>query len=182
MVEKIGSKIELSGALALLDSSEYKKVIYFVDKEERLNSFFTYKGRVVELNKLKLKIAMNKISKKDAEEELRNNIIAAAKIGEWLVFTTDKNSSFSALDFFKDFSLGCKGLEWFNTKEHSSREFYVKHKILTDKLDLDNFNNKGFWNVHSGFKMIFLSNCADEDVAELMKHNSEDAFNYVYIK
>lgn len=182
MVEKVTSKIELSGALALLDSSEYNKVLFFIDKQERLNSFFTYKGRVVELNKLKLKIAMNKISKKDAEEELRNNIIAAAKMGEWLVFTTDKNSNFSALDFFKDFSFGCKGAEWFKTSDHLTREFYVKNKILKDDLDYDNFKNKGFWNAKSSFKMVFLSNCEDEDVSELMKHNSDELFNFVYIK
>lgn len=182
MVEKVSSKIELSDALALLDASEYSKVLFFIDKLERLNSFFTYKGRVVELNKLKLKIAMNKISKKDAEEELRNNIIAAAKMGEWLVFTSDKNSNFNALEFFKDFSLGCKGGEWFKTSDHLTREFYVKNKILKDDLDYDNFKNKGCWNPKSSFKMVFLSNSEDEDVAELMKHNSDELFKFVYIK
>ena len=182
MVEKVSSKIELSASLALLESSEYDKVLYFIDNQERLNSFFTYKGKIVELNKLKLKLSMNKISKKDAEEELRNNIISAAKLGEWLVFTTDKNSGFNAVDFFKQFSLGCKSGDWFKTSDHLTREFYVNNKILTSELDYDNFKNKGCYNPNNKFKMIFLSNCDDDDISELIKNNSEDFFKFIYIK
>lgn len=183
MVDKL-KQIELKDSLALLESSDYTKVLYFVDKNESLNSFFTYKGKILEINKLKIKLLMAKTDddKKKIINDIKSSICHGAKFGEWLVFTTDKNSDFNSLEFFKTLDIECKDYSWFDPKNFTDRKYFVDNNILLKELDVDNFGNKGCWRPNEKFKMVFLSNSSDEEISTLQKNNNNPLFEFVYVK
>ena len=182
MVDKIPNKIPATDVLKALEKEDYKTSI-FVDKNEITNTFMTYKGRVVELNKIKVSILANKMTVKEAEEKIRTNIIGAAFMGEWLAFVLDKNPNFNINDFFKQFSFYSSEEKFFDSKAALTRDYYTKtHKLLKDDEDLDAMKNKGFWNPRDGFKILFISNADDEDIETFKSNNSTFGYDFYYIK
>jgi len=177
MVDKA---INLTETLALLEDSSTKPY-FFINPEDSLSTFFSYKGKLVELNKLKLSVQMGK--KKDGEvlEEIRSSIVSSAKMGEWLVFNIDKNSALNVCEYLKK-SCSLIDNSFYNMDNLKKRDYFVKNKFLQDKEDVDGFNNKGCWKPSEKFRIIFLTSCNEEDIPELKSNNSDSLFNFVLVK
>ena len=181
MVEKINTKIKLVEVLQVLEKKEYSKPVIFIDPNESLNTFFTYKGKVLNLAKQKLKLQANMIQLKDAEELVRRTIISALTMGDWLGFELDKNSIFDIKDYFSKFSFYKDDL--FNTSNHTVRDTWnTNFKLLNKEEDKDAFGNSGFWKPKDSFKMCFISNVAHEDISEFLNLNSTDVFDVILIE
>ncbi len=175
MVDKT---IALSDALNYLNTSS-EKPYFFINPGGELETFFTYKGRLVDLNKLKISSSLKHTPTNEVKEEIRVNIISSAKFGEWLIFNIDKNSTLNIKQYMD--SLGFDFDSLINPKNFHLRDYYVKHNLLLESEDKDNFGNKGYWNPQETYSISFLASCSEEDIKEL-KTNNEGQFEFILVK
>lgn len=175
----VEATIELTDALKYIESPG-EKPYFFINPSDALATFFTYKGRMVELNKLKISMELGKIKESEVYERIRSDIISSAKYGEWLVFNIDKNSCFNLKNFFKKLNLDLNSL--CNSSKNTKRDYFIETKLLKDSEDYDNFHNKGFWAPNDKFSISFLTSCDEKDINELIQNNEAKDFKLVFVK
>lgn len=175
MVDK---KIQLTEALEYIGNTNPKPYFY-INPGDALGTFFSYKGRLIELNKIKVSAVMDKKKNEEVFDSIRKHIISAAKLGEWLIFHIDKNTGLNVVDYLKTLGIDIPSL--CKAENNQKRDYYVKNKLLTDQEDFDNFNNKGCWKPNDKFRIGFLTCCEESEIPELKSNNSEDVFDFIIV-
>lgn len=176
----VESKVSLVNCLSYCEGlSEHP--YFFINSSDALGTFFTYKGTLLEIGKVKILIDMGKSKKADEADKIRRALINCAKMGDWLVFHIGANSAFKVTEFLSDL-LAIDAKLLLKHENYLSRDFYVNQKILHTNEDFDNFQNKGCWKPNNGFRIHFLTSCASEDVGELKLNNSESLYKFVVVE
>ena len=153
------------------------KPFLFVNPTGTLETFFTYKGHLLELSKDKISLTLHPEQKEKISENIRTNLLIGMKQGGWVVFTVGQSSSFDLMDFFKNFSYFDK--DFFKPNSLRNRDYLLKRSILTDKDDYDNFGNHGSFMVKKEFKAIYLITCKIEDIKNFISVNKNISFNII---
>lgn len=160
-------------------NTQSEKPYFFINPGGELETFFTYKGRLVDLNKIKISASLKNTPTSEVKEEIRTQIISTAKYGEWLIFNIDKNSALNIKEYMD--SLGFDFDALINPKNFHSRDFYLKSNLLHESEDKDNFGNKGFWYPKETYSISFLTSCSEEDIKEL-KLNNQGQLEFILVK
>ena len=144
-------------AKADLARSEGKYIIIF-DTTGNAQVFFRYKAHMTEFAKKVIQVRMNACTVEDATEELRRHLVYSMKAGDLFVINSDKLEP--------DYDT-----EWNTSKFPSHKVFDFAawrdksnyKSVLTDDEDVDNFGNKGWYEMKDDFQMALLSNESDDE-------------------
>ena len=173
--------IDLNGTLRVLEGFDSNKSLLFINPDANLQTFFTYKGTLIEINKMNLRKQLGKVTDKDNSEEIRINLSQGIQKGYWLVFDMDKNAELNLDSFFKTCSFYNKDT-FFNFQNFKSKDFMLKNGILKEEDDKDFFGNSGGYNCHDTFKICYLCCCKIEEIEKLKKNIDTSNFEIYIVK
>jgi len=171
-------KIELVKTLPILEGEMSKKPIFFVNEQGTLESFFTYKGTIIEIHKMAMKIQLGKATHQEISEEIRNILVSGIQNGSWIVFLIGNTSSFDVAEFFSKLSFNKGDLNFFDNSKLMNKDYISKSGILKDKDDVDFLGNKGGFKVNESSRVVYLANSAEADIAKLKQANSKIDFEF----
>jgi len=172
--------IKLNDVLKFLEGERTDKPYLFVNPSGDLETFFTYKGTLVELQKMKLKQIMGKCVKEDDEESIRKTLYFGLGRGGWIVFNMGSGSDFKVNEFCGQFSFYNKTM--FEQNRLFDKNYLISCNILKPEEDKDAFGNLGYWKVHDGARVFFLTTCPEEKLDDLLKTNEGLNFTIVVVK
>ena len=175
----VESSISLTDCLSYFDKKPDKPYFY-VDTTGSLETFFTYKGTLLNLNNLHIRKTLKSISEDEYKEQIRLSIVKAAKYGEWLVFNLEKNTSFNLKEALKAANFDINELGDYS--KSLTRDYYINNKYITKDEDKDNFGNAGFWGPNEKFRICCLVNCEEKEQSEVMKNNSSNDYSFLLVK
>ncbi|MCQ2818896.1 MAG: hypothetical protein MJ252_16645 [archaeon] len=163
-------KVKLTDVLKYLENKEEdNQPLLLVNPKGELITFFRYKGNLKEIYKMEIKITQNAEEKPKIEEEIHAAFEHAFKFGDWLVFDCGCSSSFEIRKFFEQFSFYDKDM--FLPDNLQNKEYCLKHNLLRKENDIDNFGNVGLLEINQKSKIIFLTECPEEEFKSLIKLN-----------
>ena len=171
--------IDLTATLKVLENFNSTKSLLFINPEGSLQTFFTYKGTLIEINKMNLKKSIGRATDKENEETIRANLWNGIQKGYWLVFDMDKNCELNLNKFFSAYSFYNKDT-FFNHNNFQSKKFLLDSGILKTEEDKDFFGNDGMYRVHDTFKICYLCCCKQEEI-ETLKKNIDPSLIEIYI-
>jgi hypothetical protein len=172
--------LQLTDILPLLEGQNTEVPYFFVNPGGSLQTFFTYKGTLIEINKLNLRGKIQTLKKEEISEEIRVNLVNGLQKGYWLVFDVDSNSTFNLKEFFSQFLFYDDN--FFNFPKLFDKKYLVEREILKPDEDKDFFGNKGSYKVDERSRIFFLSTFAKEELTEFKDLNSGIKFNYTIIE
>ncbi len=175
-------KINMTGILQYLDGSYqsgFDTPYLFINHGGSLETFFTYKGSLIELNKYSLEIKLKTKSLEEVEEEIRQKIVVGLKTGEWVVFSGG-STPFGYEEFLKQFKFFTK--DFFKNLKISDKKFLVSSGILKKSEDSDFYGNNGFYRVNDNAKIIYLSSVESKDVENLKSKNANVDFKLIMVQ
>lgn len=171
-------KIALTQTLAILEGEMTKKPSFFVNEAGTLESFFTYKGTIVEIHKMAMKIQLGKTTHDEVAEEIRSILVSGIQKGYWIVFLMGNTSSFSVAEFFSKLTFNKGDLNFFDNTKLASKDYLCKSEILKKDDDKDFFGNPGGYRVNDSFRVVYLANSAEADIVKLKEANSKIDFQF----
>jgi len=174
-------EIDLQGILTVLSTHDNNKSLMFVNPDGNLETFFTYKGTLIEINKMNLRKLANLNTDKDNEEVIRQNLVFGIQRGYWLVFNMESNSSLNLDNFFKYFPYYNKNT-WYNFQNYKDKDFLVKSGLLKNDDDKDFFGNSGGYTPHDTFKICYLCSCPINELETLKKNIDPSQFDIYIVK
>jgi hypothetical protein len=174
-------EIDLQGILSVLETYDNNKSLLFVNPDGNLETFFTYKGTLVEINKMHLRKLANMSTDKENEEKIRENLVYGIQMGYWLVFNMGSDSKFNLDNFFKSFSFYNKNT-WYNFQNYKDKGFMIKSGLLKNTDDKDVFGNSGGYTPHDTFKICYLCSCPINELETLKKNIDPSLFDIYIVK
>jgi hypothetical protein len=175
-------KIALVNTLAILEREISKKPNFFVNEAGTLESFFTYKGTIIEIHKMAMKIQLGKTTHEEVAEEIRSILVSGIQKGYWIVFLMGNTSSFNVSEFFSKLSFNKGDLNFFDNSKLMSKEYLFKSGILKDEDDVDFLGNKGGYKVNESSRVVYLANSGEADIAKLKEANSKIDFEFYCVQ
>ena len=176
------TKINLPSVLKTLEGENTATPNLFVNPSGALESFFTYKGTIIELHKHKMRIQLGKSSVKEVGDEIRGILVAGIQKGYWIVFVTGSGASFDIAEFFKQFDFNKGDKNFFDVTKLFDKTYLQSSGILLKDEDKDHFGNPGGYTVHSDSRVVYLSGCEETDITELKSSNKNIQFNYIFVQ
>jgi len=164
------TKISLPEALPYLEKAQSEKLTLFVNPDANLETFFSYKGRLQDLHKEKLKIDMGKETGQSVGEKLRYQFIGGLKLGEMIVLNLGTSENFNLDAFFANCK--CFPNDFLKNANFMNTAYLRKHNLIKKDEDSDNFGNEGFYKVNAGSKVFILSLCSLDNLETFLKNNS----------
>ena len=172
--------VKLTEVLQFLDGKEENnKPFLFINPSGNLDTFFTYKGNMKEIYKMKMKMEVHPETKEEIGKELHGCLESGMKIGSWVVFHLGNEPKFDLVSFLKQFPFYHKDM--FKPETIHDKDFCLSHNIIREENNVDFFGNHGFFTIVDTFKFCFLSTCKPEQVDELLKTNSELEFDVIIV-
>ena len=98
-------------------------------------------------------------------------------IGNWLVFNFGRDFKFDLVSFLKQFSFYDKDM--FQSDKIKDKKYCLSNKLLREEIEVDIFGNKGFYEIKKTFQFCFLTLCKENEIADLLKTNSELNFEII---
>lgn len=114
--------------------------------------FFTYKGHMIEVNKLQLSVALGRITKDEAIEQLRKALVLSMRKGDRLILFVGKNTADFCNDFNDPENFPTDVI--FNFDEWRKEENYKK--IVRPEEELDMFGNKSAFLMKPDFDIVIV--------------------------
>jgi hypothetical protein len=175
-------KISLPEVLDILQGQDSSSPNIFVNPSGALETFFTYKGTLVELHKYSIAIQLGKSTKEKVGEEIRSILINGLQKGYWIVFFVGSSSSFDFSEFFSqfDFNKGDKNI--FNSEKLHDKSYLLSSGILRKEDDQDVFGNQGGYSIAPDSRVVYLTTCDEADLSKLREVNKNIQFNYVLVQ
>jgi hypothetical protein len=179
-MNSVNKKVNLTEILPLLETEEISnKPLILVNPEGALETFFTYKGTLVEVYKMNLKIMAGKSSVEEIGEQIRSIISAGLQRGAWIVFYIGSGSDFKIADFFS--KLPYVNDNFFKNENFFDKSYLKSTGILKDEEDKDFFNNHGYYKILPKSKVIYLSTCKEEEIETLINNNANISFDIILV-
>lgn len=174
------TKITLNTVLPILEGEDKNNAAYFfLDPNQNLETFFNYKGTLIELGKMNLKIAMGKATPDEIGEEIRATLVGGLQKGYWLVFDIGGSFNMNIKEFFKNFKWFNNGL--FEMDKIKDKKFLKESGILKENEDKDFADNKGWYQVNKDSRIFFLGTFDLENVEKFKTNNADVKFNYLQV-
>ena len=171
--------IKLTGLQnAVEDSWSRGKTAFFFDTTGTASRFFVYSGRLYELHKTMVQMCMGAQTLDGLKEELRKAFYYAMKNGETLCFHSDKLigrfNEYCDEEYLPE--------EIFEPEKIVDKTIYKK--ILREGEDVDQFGNKGWFEMRDGFNvcMIVQREPDAEDNDEIEERLDTDKFDFYKIE
>jgi hypothetical protein len=169
--------VSLPQVLQILEGEAGLNQTYFVDPSGSLETFFTYKGSLLECHKYALKAQLNGVE--SVSEEIREKLVNGLKNGEWIVLSSGQDSSFDFSKFFSQF-------KWFNSKFFQNTEILTKKYLLSSGIlkkeeDVDFFGNKEYYRVSEKAKILYYTSCLEGDIKKIKAANTSVSLEYIFL-
>jgi hypothetical protein len=174
--------ISLPEVLSRLEGEDNAVPNFFINPSEALETFFTYKGTVIELHKLSISIQLGKSSKEKVGEDIRSILVNGLQKGYWIVFLVGSSSSFNLSEFFGQFDFNKSDKKFFNSDNLHDKNYLVSSGILKKEDDKDVFGNQGGYTVGKDSRVVYLTSCEEADIQKLKDANKGVEFNYVMVQ
>lgn len=172
--------ITLTDALPFLNKDQTDKLTLFINPSGQLETFFTYKGKLIELHKEKLKIELGKSTAEEVGEQLRSLLILSLHFGYIIVLHLGASENFSIDEFFSKFSWYKS--DFFQNANFLNTAYLRKNNLIKDDEDVDFFGNKGGYQVKDTARIIVLTHTELTEVNTLLEKNKKLDFDCVYVK
>jgi len=173
-------KITLPEVLPYLESAQSEKLTLFINPSGQLETFFSYKGKLIEINKEKIKIDIENESVEEVGESIRSQIISGLHYGYYIVFHLGASEYFNLEDFFSYFKWFPKDL--FLNANFKNTKYLRKHNLIKEHEDKDHFGNHGAYEVNDKSKFFILTSCELKDLETLLNNNSNLHLENVYVE
>ena len=173
-------RLSLIEVLSVLENNVINsKPTIFVTSDDKLETFFKYKGNLIDLFELKVNLAMQKLDQKEVENKITGSLVNGIQKGYWNVFHLGKNADLSVKNIFKQFSFYQD--DFFYNDKILDKNFLKSSGILKDEEDVDFFGNKGYYTVHKDSKVIYLIEIGENTLEDFKKKNQDIKFEYVIV-
>jgi len=174
-------EITLNQLMSVIDGEPSKKMLVLVDGTSRVETFLTYKGQVLDINKLSLKQKLNQVSTDELDKEIRHRIVYHFRLGEKVAFFMDQAISLNLVEFLGQFKWFDKST-FFNMANLLTRDYYVKHDMIKKEEDKDNFGNQGFWEPKEQSRLIVVINAKPEEFDKVKLVYPDEFFEFILVK
>ena len=174
-------EIKLNKLMDILQADLSDKTTVIIDSTGNVETFLKYKGDIIEINKLKLKQQMSKLEDKELDTEIRHRIVSSFRLGGIVALFLDSAISLDLIEFLGQFKWFDKSA-FFNSKNMITRDYFVKHDMITKDEDKDNFGNVGYWAPAEKSRLLVVVNGDDKDIETVKKNFSSDLFQFVIVK
>lgn len=174
-------KINLNSVLTILSDNISPYPTLFINPSGALETFFTYKGTLIELQKYSISIQLGKETAEKVGEDIRSMLVAGLKNGYWLVFFVGSSPSFNYAEFFKQFEWG-KNKDLFNIEKLTDKNFLKSSGILKEEDDVDFNGIKGYYKVNEKSRIVFLCSCEESEVEKVKSNNGSVDFDLVIVE
>lgn len=167
--------IALGDVLKILDQPETSdKTLFFVNPSETLNTFFTYKGDLLDIDKLKIELDLHPDHKDSIADKFLTMLENNMKREGWFVLNVGKGSTFPLVDFFKKFKFYDKDM--LTPSKIHDKKYALQHGLIRPENDVDNFGNKGIMDIKKRFRLCVLGGFKAEELKNFLDTNKE--FNF----
>ena len=144
---------------AVKEAWDEGKVAFLFDQTGNASVFFRYKAKLIECARSVVQVAMGAAQPDDVVEEWRRSYVYAMKSGDTCVFHMDK----VAPDFLNKY----KGTMFpvpaiFDKAEITKKPVYKS--MLKSAEDVDNFGNRGWFEMDEKFQVALLSSLTPEEL------------------
>ena len=174
------SKISLVQALPYLEQEQTEKINLFVNPSGQLETFFNYKGKLLEISKDKMRVDLGKNTIEEVGDDIRANIISGLRLGESIILHTGGSENFNLLEFFSKFSWFKK--DFFENSNFLKAEYLKKNKMVKTEEDKDNFGNAGCYKCNQKAKIFVLTHVNFEEIQAYTNANPNMNFNIIYVE
>jgi hypothetical protein len=174
--------IALTETLELLEGENNPNPLFFVNPSGNLETFFNYKGTLIDIHKYQIKLQLGKITKEEVDKELRATITTGINRGMWIVFFVGSSSEFNYAEFFKQFDFNKGDKNFFNNTKLFDKAYLKSCGILTDDLDVDMMGNKFSWKANSSAKIIYLCQCEASDIKKIKENHTGINFDFYFVE
>ena len=163
---------------AVEDSWNNGKTAFFFDTTGTASRFYDYKGKLVDISKAMVQMSMGAKTLDEFKEELRKSFYFAMKNGDTLCFYSDKLigrfNEYCDEEYLPE--------EIFEPEKIVNKEVYKT--ILREGEDVDNFGNKGWFEMREEFKvcMIVEREPDAEDNDEIEERLDSEKFDFYKIE
>lgn len=175
-----GTTITLPEVLPYLNKDPSDKLTLFINPSGQLETFFNYKGKLIELHKEKLRIEMGKNPAEEIGEELRSLLIMSLHYGYNIVLHLGASENFDIEGFFSQFSWYKK--DFFLKANFLKTDYLKKNKLVKDDEDKDFFGNQGGYEVKDTARIFVLTHVEFTEVNTLLAKNAKLEFECVYVQ
>lgn len=172
--------IELTQVLPYLNKQQENNITLFINNKGDLETFFNYKGHIIEIYKLKLKIELGNSSVEEIGEEIRSQIIIGLQKGYSIVLHLGETENFDLHEFFSIFSWFKN--DFFDNINFKNTEYLKKNNLVKKDEDEDFYGNFGGYEVHENAKMYVLSLIVLEDLEKFLNVNKKLNFECVNVQ
>jgi len=172
--------IKLAEALPYLDRPQETNVTLFINNKGDLETFFNYKGQLIELNKLKMKIDLGKSTVQEVGEEIRSTIIMGLQKGYCIVLNLGGSENFDLHGFLSKFSWYKN--DFFENCNFRNTQYLKKNNLVTKDEDVDHFGNSGGYKVDGSAKIFVLSLMESKDLEKFLSVNQKINFDCVNVE
>jgi hypothetical protein len=174
--------LALTETLELLEGENKTNPAFFVNPSGALETFFNYKGTLIDLHKYQIKLQLGKVTKQEVDKELRATITCGINRGMWVVFFVGKSCDFNFADFFKQFDFNKGDKNFFNNTKLFDKSYLKSSGILTDDLDVDMMGNKFSWKANSSAKIIYLCQTNASDIKTIKENHPGINFDFYFVE
>ncbi len=173
--------ITLPEALPFLNNAQSEHLTLFINPGGELETFFNYKGKLIELHKEKLRMDMGKSTAEEVGEALRSDLIVGLHYGYNIVLHLGASETFDLNGFFSQFTWF--KADFFQNANFLKTDYLRKNKILKSDEDKDFFGNQGNYEVKETARIFVLTQAELAEVnSKLLKANEKLGFECVYVK
>lgn len=173
------SRIGLTEALPYLENSQGDNIILFANPSGQLETFFNYKGRLIEIYKEKMKIDIGKNSIEEVGEEIRALLISGIQYGYSIVLDTGSSENFDIDAFFSKFKWYKSDL--FANKNFLNTAYLKKNNMIKPEEDKDHFGNTGGYKCNEAAKIFILTLTEENNLPAFIKANSKITFETLIV-
>ncbi len=144
-----------------------------------METFFNYKGKLIELNKESIKIEKGDTTPEEIGESIRSRIIKWLHYGYYIVFLLGNSKNFDLMKFFSNF-------EWFPqdfflNANYKNTKYLRKHNLIKSSEDKDHFGNEGCYEINEKSKFFFLTLCELNEFHTLLENNQNLVLENIYV-
>ncbi len=170
--------VNLPGVLSVLEGEKTQSPVFFINPTGTLETFFTYKGCLVEVNKMQYRLQLGKATKEQISEEIRVLLTSGLQRGDYVVFYSGQLSNFNFAEFFSQFDFNKGDQSFFDNGKLFDKAYLISSGILTPDLDKDYFGAKGSYAVNASSRVVYLCKCEESEISTVKANSSGINFNY----
>jgi len=171
--------ISLTEALPYLNKDQTDNLTLFINPSGQLETFFNYKGKLIELHKEKMKIDLGKNTIEEVGEGLRSLLILSLHYGYNIVLHLGGSENFCIEELFSKFSWYKN--DFFKNANFLKTDYLRKNKLIKEEEDKDFFGNQGCYEVKDTARIFVLTHVELVNIDTLLAKNSKVDFDCVYV-